>query len=164
MKLKGWLVAGAFAGALVFASRGCLTDAAPDERIADRFEDLCKVARGGVAKPEAGVRKLGHYLDKHADDLLGDFGETLALIERIDDDKKHDDRARLARDRMQKPLRACERDWQRFADAIEADPKASALLDRGVRRLNRTLEIMFGGKQVALRTLPQDLAELVAPR
>jgi hypothetical protein len=162
MRIKGWLVTGAIAGGLVFAYRGCLNEQAPDEQLADHFDELCGIARRGITKPVAGVHKLGHYLNRHADDLLGDFGATLALIERIDDDGKHDDRARLARDRMQAPLVACERDWQRFAAAVEANPEASAYLDRGVRRLNRTLEILFQGRRVDVRSLPRELADALA--
>jgi hypothetical protein len=96
-----------------------------------------------------GVKKLGKYFDAHTGDLLGEWGETLATIERIPDDKKHDDRARLARDRIQRPLIACNRDLQRFGNAIEASPEASAMVQRFSVRFNRTIEIIFGGKDFA---------------
>lgn len=156
MKLTRWLVPAVLAGGVLWGVRGgCLDDAeAPDQELAGHLADLCDIARDHISAPEKGVRKLGRYLGKHADDMFGDFGGTLAIIERIDDDRKHDDRARVARDRIHKPLRACERDWQRFAQAVEADPKASALVERFGRRLNRTFEIIFSAKDAELRDLP----------
>ncbi|MDQ3365587.1 MAG: hypothetical protein M3680_09175 [Myxococcota bacterium] len=161
MKLKGWLVTTLVVGGVGFGIRGgCANEASPDEELADHFDELCEIARDHVDAPEQGVRKLGRYLGKHADDMLGDFGATLATIERIEDDRRHDDRARLARDRMRKPLLACERDWMRFGEAVEANPKASALVDRFARRINRTFEIIFSGKDgVTLTTLPAQLLE-----
>ncbi|MBA3820338.1 MAG: hypothetical protein H0X17_15710 [Deltaproteobacteria bacterium] len=161
MKLKGWLVTALVVGGVGFGIRGgCVNEASPDEELADHFEELCVIARDHIDAPEQGVRQLGRYLGKHADDMLGDFGATLATIERIDDDRRHDDRARVARDRMRKPLLACERDWMRFGEAVEANPKASALVDRFARRINRTLEIIFSGKGGGtLTTLPAQLLE-----
>jgi hypothetical protein len=158
MKLQGWFVAALVVGGVGFGIRGgCVNDSPPDKDLAAHLEDLCEIARDHIDAPEQGVRKLGRYLGKHADDILGDFGATLALIERIDDDRKHDDRARLARDRIRKPVRACERDWMRFGEAVEADPKASALVDRFARRINRTFEIIFSSTELDLKTLPAQL-------
>jgi hypothetical protein len=84
-------------------------------------------------------------MGKHAGDVLGDWGETLATIERIPDDAKHDARARVARDRIRKPALACQADWIRFGNAIENNPEASALMQRFSVRLNRTIEIIFSG-------------------
>src|SRR5690606_7033070 len=135
------------AGLLYTARGGCLNDTtkAPDKRLAQHFDELCAIARGNVDTPVRGVRKLGGYLAKHTGDMLGDWGATLAAIERIPDDATHDARARLARDRLAKPLRACERDWQRFGEAVESNREASALVERFSIRLNRTFEIIFSG-------------------
>ena len=160
MKVKGWFVLALVAGGGVVSMRtmgGCLNQPAPDQRLAGRLDDLCDIARDGADKPVAGVRALGHYMGKHAGDLLGELGDTVALIERIPDDRAHDERARMARDRIQKPVRACENDWQRFSDSIEADPEARALVDQAMIRLNRTLEILFGNTAWTLRDLPQQL-------
>ncbi|HTL32748.1 MAG TPA: hypothetical protein VL326_06475 [Kofleriaceae bacterium] len=147
MKIKGAVAGVLLAGGVVFATRGCLSTAsrAPDERVAKRLGDICDIARDNVKTPEKGVRKLGGYLDKNVDKLLADYGAMFAAIERIPDDKRHDDRARLARDRLRKA--ACESDMQRFAEAIKADPKASALLERFAERFSRTLEIISGERQ-----------------
>lgn len=167
MKARGWLVTVAVVGVAVTTVRGgCFrsTTKAPDERLAGNFVDLCEIARANVETPERGVKKLGRYLGKHADDMLGAFGATLSQIERIDDDEKHDARARLARERIQAPLRACERDWERFGRAVERDPAANAALQRGVDRLGRTLEIIFssanGDRRLELRDLPHQLETL----
>jgi len=145
---KAWLVAGAIAiGGVVFIRGGCLNagSKAPDERFASRLDDLCSIARGNIDTPVRGVQKLGAYMAKHTGDLLGDFGSTLAAIERIPDDAKHDARARLARDRIRKPMIACQADWLRFGNAVENNPEASALMERFSVRLNRTFEIIFSG-------------------
>lgn len=165
MNNKRWLaVAALVAGGAVMTMRGgCLDSStkAPDELLAVRFEEMCAIARANISTPERGVRKLGHYLGKHAGDITGDWGATLAAIERIDDDRKHDDRARLARDRIRTPLRACERDWVRFGNAVEADPKAKALVDRFSIRFNRTIEIIFSGAKLDLLTLPSTLGDAI---
>ena len=116
----------------------------PDERLAHHFEKLCKIAEHGIADPQTGVRKMMRYYGDHGPHMLEDFGATLVLIERIDDDAAHDRRARVARARIQAPLIACEETWVDFEDAIESDPDAMAILQRGFERLGRTLEILFG--------------------
>lgn len=155
MKLTGLVVMAALVGGGVIASRGCL-DKAPDEELAEHFDELCKIARGNVGSPEKGVRKIGRYLASHTGDMLGDLGETFEEIETIRDDKKHDARAVVARDRIQRPLRKCERDWQRFADAVESDPAARALVDHAMARLQRTFDIIFKG-ELEFRELPRQL-------
>jgi hypothetical protein len=148
MTSKGWIVAGAIAvGGVVVARGGCLnqTTKAPDERLASRISDICDIARGNISTPVRGVHKLGAYMAKHSGDVLGDFGDMMATIERIPDDAKHDARARVARDRIRKPAIACQADWIRFGHAVENNPEASALMQRFSIRLNRTIEIIFSG-------------------
>ncbi len=160
MTAKAWFAVAFVAGGAMFAVKttaGCLNKPAPDQRLAGRLDDLCDIARAGADKPEAGVRALGKYMGKHAGDLLGDFGDTIALIERIADDDAHDERARMARERIHAPLAACEQDWQRFGRAIENDPAAKAMIDKAMLRLNRTLEILFGNRAWTLRDLPSQL-------
>lgn len=159
MKPRSWLAGAVLAGGVVFAMRGCLTQRheAPDEQLAGRLIAMCKIARANVSSPEPGVRALGRYLDRHVGDLLGEWGATLAAIERIPDDWHHDERARLARDRLRKPLLACERDWARFGDAVQRDPAATALVERFNMRLSRTFEIIFSNGQFDLRRLLDQL-------
>jgi hypothetical protein len=157
MNAKRWVVAAVVVGGIVFAQRGCLNQLAPDEKLAEHLEAMCTIARDHVDSPEPGVRALGRYLGRHAGEILGNVGSTIALIERIPDDTKHDERARVARQRIQTPARACEEDWARFNRAVERDPNAKALLERHLRRLNRTLEIVFGKTSFTLRDLPRQL-------
>jgi hypothetical protein len=153
--MKTWLAGLVVVGGLGYALKGgCLNStSAPDEKIAERMGDICTIARDGGNDPVKGVKKLGKYFDAHTGDLLGEWGETLATIERIPDDRKHDDRARLARDRIQAPLIRCNRELQRFGNAIEASPEASAMMQRFSVRFNRTIEIIFGGKDFGLLKL-----------
>jgi hypothetical protein len=162
MKSKGWFTGVVVVGCAVLGVRsgGCLNSSrAPDEKLSSRFEDLCVIAQDNVETPVRGVRRLGSYLGKHTEDILGELGATLQIIEKTPDDRKHDDRARLARDRMQRPFRASERDWQRFGEAVHRDREANALVERAVNRLNRTFEIIFKHGTVAA---PFDLRELPA--
>jgi hypothetical protein len=92
------------------------------------------------------VRVIGKYLATHTDEMLAEWGMTLVNIEGIPDDAAHDARARLARERLLEPLKACEGDWARFGQAVQDDPRASQLVERTFVRLNRTFEIIFGGK------------------
>ena len=164
MKAQGWFVSALVAGGVVFSVKttaGCLNKPAPDQRLASQLDDLCDIARDGAKAPEAGVRALGKYMGKHVGELMGNLGSTIALIEKIPDDEAHDERARVARDRIQKPLRACHDDWQRFGEAIENDPKAAELMQGAMVRLNRTIEILFGNQRFTLRGLPAQLEQLV---
>lgn len=163
MTAKRWFAAALVAGGVAYSvntASGCLNKPAPDQKLAGQLDDLCDIARDGADKPVDGVKALGKYMARHGGDLLENFGDTIALIERIPDDDAHDERARMARDRIHAPLRACERDWQRFGQAIERDPEAAALMERAMMRLNRTLEILMG-KRVSVDGLPQQLERLV---
>jgi hypothetical protein len=156
MRARGWVVGALVAGGVVMTMRGCLSkQAAPDERLAGRLTDLCEIAKQHVATPEDGLRAMGRYLDRHTGDLFGEWGDTLAAIERIPNDDKHDARARLARDRIRRPLYACQRDWMRFGQAVENDPAAKALLEHFNERLSRTFEIIMS--RSTLRDLPREL-------
>jgi hypothetical protein len=76
--------------------------------------------------------------------MLHQLGELLVTIERIDDDARHDQRARVARDRLRSRVLACAATWERFGEAIERDERARRRFERGVERFGRTLEIIFG--------------------
>jgi hypothetical protein len=158
MKPNRWMVVALVSASAVFASRGCRHEVAPDQQLGDHLAALCEVARDHVKTPEQGVRQLGRYLGKHTGEMMGELGSTFALIERIDDDDAHDERAGIARKRIQGPLRACAADWERFAEAIEADPEASELITRGLERLGRTLEIILSGAKLDVLHLPSRLA------
>jgi hypothetical protein len=157
MKLTGWVAGVVLAGGVTFAMRGCLSKRAPDERLAGRLEKLCTIARDHVDTPEQGVRALGDYLGDHAGDVVGEFADTIATIEKIRDDKKHDDRARVARERLVAQVHGCEDDWFHFWEAVTDDPAANALVDRFAERLSRTLEIIFPNAHFTGRDLPRQL-------
>ncbi|MEO8699834.1 MAG: hypothetical protein ABI867_07310 [Kofleriaceae bacterium] len=162
MTKKSLIVSALLAGGVVLGVRsqgGCLnTSKAPDEVLAGRLDDLCEIARTNTSKPVQGVLLLGRYLGKHTEDILGEFGATLQVIERIDDDAKHDDRAYKARERIRRPLLECAADWQRFGEAVERDESANALLQHGLDRLNRTFEIIFKGVELRdFKHLPAQL-------
>ncbi|MBS1122209.1 MAG: hypothetical protein H6Q90_4437 [Deltaproteobacteria bacterium] len=168
MKMTGWLAGTLVAGCVVLGFRtagGCLNSSkAPDEKLAARLQDLCEIARDNVETPERGVRALGNFFGKHTEDLLGELGATMQVIENISDDTKHDDRAHVARDRIQKPLRGCERDWNRFGEAVQRDPAASAMLEHAMTRISRTLEIIFKTTELDFRTLPAALEHRLLER
>jgi hypothetical protein len=161
-KKTKWVVGALIAGGVVMAMRGCLSKPAPDARLADRFEDLCSIARKNVKTPEKGVRALGSYFVKHTDDIFGEWGGTIIEIEKIKDDDKHDARARVARDRLRAPLRACEDDWMQFAEAVSENPEASELVNNAAERLNRTFEIILSSNaHVDWKHLPQQLEQAI---
>jgi hypothetical protein len=168
MKSKGWMVSVLVAGGLVYgikARSGCLNNAAPDQRLAQHFAEMCDIARDHTKSPEKGVKKLGRYLVVNLGSITGSFGSTIATIERVKDDEAHDERAVMARDRLHAV--ACHDEWQKFFDAVEADPEATALVNQGVERLSRTLEILLGpvqgGTRFTLRDLPLRLERALAP-
>lgn len=124
----------------------------PDEKLASRFDDLCDIARHNVKTPVAGVNEMGDYFAGHLGDVTGDWGSTIALIEQVPDDRAHDERARLARDRMREPVVACQETFERFGRAVDNDPEAARIVDRAMKRLERTLNIL-SGKRVVLRSM-----------
>lgn len=131
---------------------------APDERLAAHGKAFCKIAEKGADKPRAGVERLFRYYGEQGPEMARDFAELLVLIEGIRDDRAHDERARKAARRIQAPLRGCQEALERFSRAVERDPEAKRMLERGVERLSRTLEILFGP---GART-PAGLTELLA--
>jgi len=161
MKLFRWLAGAVLVGGVVFAMRGCLSKPDPDERLAGRFEKMCKIAHDNIDTPEKGVRQLGRYAAQHTGDILGELGDTITTIEKIGDDDKHDARARLARERLYEPLHGCEHDWESFWLAVQEDPKASELVQHAAERLSRTFEIIFKGKHVELRDVPRELEKVI---
>ena len=116
---------------------------APDQQLVGHVKGMCKVMKKNVERPERGVDALFGYYGKNGPQMLQQFGDLLVLIERIEDDKAHDRRARKANQRIVKALQACERTAERFFTAVEDDPKARAKFERGIERFGRTLEILF---------------------
>jgi len=115
-----------------------------EERIAARYQELCDIAGDNVATPARGVDRLGAFFADHGPELLHDYGALVADIERISDDRRHDERARQAARVARAPLFACGATLQRFFEAVEADESANAKLTRGFERLGRTLRLLFG--------------------
>ena len=158
MKTASWLAIAAIAGGVAYTAKGCLNRPAPDQKLAGQLEDLCEIARKGAEKPVAGVKKLGRYVIQHGGDLAKNAVDMIALIERIPDDDAHDERAMLARDRLQAV--SCKDDWERFNRAIDGDQEAMELIQDAMVRLNSTLEIILGPR-MRLRDLPARIEGLV---
>jgi hypothetical protein len=130
---------------------------APDQRIAGHHRAMCAIAEHGAEAPREGVAKLFRYYGDRGPDLARDWAELFVLIERIDDDRRHDERARLAAKRIHEPLARCAAAFERFARAIEEDAEASRMLERGVTRFSRTLEILFGSARWSPLLLPDEV-------
>lgn len=150
------------AGLAVLIASGC--DAgrpAPDERIARHHQALCTIAEDGAKAPRDGVRTMFRYYGDHGPDMARDWADLLVLIERIDDDRRHDDRARQAAKRIHAPLLRCAAAFERFSEAIAEDAEAAEILERGVTRLSRTLEILFGSQRWSPLDLPRTFEQRV---
>jgi len=122
--------------------RACLHQA-PDERLGKVSEEICAIAKRGKKAPLDGVNRLFALTARRGPDILHDWGELLVEIEKIDDDDDHDERARLAHERVVGPLYACAGDLAEFDYAVGSDPEASERLESGVERLLQTLQIIF---------------------
>lgn len=141
--------------AAVIWSRDSKRPAQPDQKLVGHISDICKIAERGIESPYKGVQKLFSYYGQNTPNMFKEWGELLVTIERIKDDKAHDERARLAGRRLHNASVSCERTFERFGLAIENDPKASKLLERGTNRLGRTLELIFsGGAASSMSFLP----------
>lgn len=144
-----------FIVAVFWLRGGGTTHHSPDQKLVGHLDAMCKIAERGIESPYRGVQKLFHYYGQNTPDMFKEWGELLVTIERIKDDKAHDERARLAGRRLSKAISSCEQTYERFALAIEADERASQLLERGATRLGRTLELLLsGGEAGQLRFLP----------
>jgi len=130
----------------------------PEDQLVVHLDAICAIAETHVDKPQRGVVKMFSYLGKNSPDMMKQFGASLVAIERIKDDRKHDDRARQVRDKLEKQALRCERPMDRFWSAVEADPEASRIAERGFTRFGRTLDILLGKRQAAL---PLDLGRLL---
>jgi hypothetical protein len=119
----------------------------PDQKLAAQYGEICKIAKKGIAEPHKGLQTLFGYYGKNGPTMMKNFGELLVMIERIEDDAAHDKRAALASRRMSKVLIKCERTFEAFGLAIEADEAASELWEVKITRFARTLEILFGGSR-----------------
>jgi hypothetical protein len=158
MKLKGWIVSALLAGGVVLgvrASGRCLSAKAPDEQLAGHLDDLATSLATTSRRPSAACATWP--LLASTEDMLGEFGATMQLIEKIPDDDKHDKRrtsrvigssARCARASATGTIRRGGR----------GRSEASALLQRGLDRIGRTFEIIFSGAEFDFRTLPARLA------
>jgi hypothetical protein len=142
--LRGVVLGALIVGGSVYAMKGCLSKQSPDRTVADNFEKVCSIAKKNVDTPERGVRELGRYFSAHLGDLTGAMGDTIAMIESIPDDQRHDKRAREARDAMFRPLRACQTDLLEFAQAVSENEQATELMNHAGERLGRTLDIILG--------------------
>jgi len=145
-KLRKVVIGAGLATVVVLGMKGCLSKSAPDEEVGKQFSKVCDIAKANVDTPERGVRQLGRYFGSHLGDLTGAYGDTIAMIESIPDDAKHDARAREARDAMFAPIRKCQRELLEFAEAVSGDPASNELIDHAMTRLSRTFEIIFNGQ------------------
>lgn len=119
----------------------------PDDNLVAYVGGMCKVMDRHIDQPNDGVDALFRYYGQHTPDMMKQFGDLLVEIERIHDDRAHDARARKANHKLRKAFKRCERTAERFAEAVERNPRARAKLERGVDRLGRTLEIIFSGAE-----------------
>lgn len=167
MKAK-WVVTVLIAAGVVLgirSSNGCgSTSKDPDEKLVAHLEDVCEIMRDHRDVPVVGLRKLGRYLYKHTGDIYGNGVQIIAFIEGIEDDDAHDERARLARDRIDDWANGCAADWFLFWQAVEADPEATELVDRTEERVQRTIDILSGqGRHtVELRRVLEDFTAIAS--
>ncbi|HET9992752.1 MAG TPA: hypothetical protein VFQ65_29660 [Kofleriaceae bacterium] len=147
-KLRGVVLGALIAGGSVYAMKGCLSKQSPDRKVGASFEKVCSIAKRNVETPERGVRELGRYFSSHLGDLTGAWGDTIAMIESIPDDARHDERAREARKTMFEPLHACQTELLEFAQAVSEDEHATELMNHAGERLGRTIDIIFGSNVV----------------
>ena len=135
----------------------------PDQRLASRIDDLCQIAAKHVERPKVGVVKWFSYLGAHAPDMLEQTGAMFVEIERIPDDRAHDERARQAARRLHPVLQRCEKPLNDFFQAVEADPEANQIFTRGMDRFSRTLAILSGADPHGLLRGQLDPLSIDAP-
>jgi hypothetical protein len=138
-------------------------DRAPDDRIGSRLAKVCPIAKANIETPLRGVDAMGRYFADNAPSILHDFAELTAMIERIDDPRKHDRRAEVAHTHMFAPVSRCHRDLERFAEAIDEDDAAKERWEERTARVGRTIGILLGETPDALRD-PGSLVDLLDGR
>lgn len=147
-KFRGVVLGALIVGGSIFAMKGCLSKQAPDRKVGESFDKVCAIAKKNIDTPERGVRELGRYFSAHLGELTGAWGDTIAMIESIPDDARHDKRAREARETMFEPLRECQTELLEFAQAVSEDERATELMNHAGERLGRTIDIIFGSNVV----------------
>ncbi len=128
-------------------------DNSPEQRIANNLGGVCGIARANVETPSRGVDRLFAHLGAHTADTLRDLGALVVEVQRIDDQKRSDERARRANRVMRAPLERCSADLDRFFAAVNADHEAADKMQRGAERLERTLNLLFGANLSELAPL-----------
>ena len=144
MKRTGWRGVAVVVALIVVAAWWVARRPGPEARLAGRYRELCGIAGSNVKSPSRGVDRMGAFFAAHGAEMLHDYGELVTSIERVADDRRHDERAREAGRVINAPLHECADTLERFAEAVEADDEASAKVSRGVDRLGRTLQLLFG--------------------
>jgi len=118
--------------------RGCT----PEAKLATHLDQLSRLMEKHVRSPRGAVTRFFDYNQEHLSEMLGLWGDILATLDRIENDKSREARGRRLVATLRPSLQRFGETSQRFFEAVQRDPEARQELERRLARL-RPLEDLF---------------------
>jgi hypothetical protein len=155
MKKRSLWLAVVCGGCLAYlAVRGCGNE--PEGRLAAHLDALSKIMKGHLGSPEKGVTRLFDYNQAHVSEMLGLWGELIATLDRIEDDRAREKRGKRIVATLRPALDRFAAAAEPFFERVQRDPAARRTLEQRLARL-KPLEELFqslgrlGGTLLRLR-------------
>jgi hypothetical protein len=142
------LVAGSIAA--VCGVRGCGDE--PEDKLAVHLDQLTKIMKGGLGSPNQGVTRLFDYNQANISEMLGLWGEIIATLDRIEDDRTRERRGRRIVQVLRPALDRFGAAAEPFFERVQRDPEAKRTLEKRLARL-KPLEELFQSLGRAARRL-----------
>ena len=134
------LVAVVGAALAYYAVRGCGNE--PEDRLAAHLDALTKIMKGHLGSPAKGVTRLFDYNQAHVSEMLGLWGEIIATLDRIEDDRAREKRGRRIVATLRPALDRFAAAAEPFFEKVQRDPEARRTLEKRLARL-KPLEDLF---------------------
>ena len=151
MRVRRWGIASLVVGASVLAL--CRVGGSrPEKKLAAHVDELTQIMKRNLATPEAGVTELFDHNREHVSAMLALWGEIIAALDRIEDDRARERRGRQIVAGLRPALDRFGQAAERFFDRVDRDPRARAALEKRLARL-KPLEDLFQSLSAALRRL-----------
>jgi DNA repair ATPase RecN len=154
MRRWRWIVGALFvaAGAVAVCQLG---GGEPEDKLAANLDKLSRIMLDNVRTPKKGVTRVFDYNRDHIAEMLARWGEIIADLDRIENDKQREKRGRHIVKVLRPALERAGQAAERFFEAVSRDPEAQRELERRLARL-KPLEELF-------RSLARQLSALARP-
>ncbi len=141
MKRRALVLGLVCGGSLVYlAVRGCGNE--PEGRLAAHLDKLTAIMKGNLGSPQKGVTRLFDYNQAHVSEMLGLWGEIIATLDRIEDDRAREKRGKRIVETLRPALDRFAAAAEPFFERVQRDPEARRTLEQRLARL-KPLEDLF---------------------